>query len=159
MSSLALARVLLALTAGTISVPSVACSVTPGYKVFRPLILRPGLSLEPAPKVTVSGITRGHKEGDPAASCSDAGILVLAVSSDALGYRFEIVEGEFDDVVFPESFVQPTEQGLLRFVWLDGDTNVQEPINVVVEITTLSANGTLSEPLLLRIEDPGRGVR
>jgi hypothetical protein len=150
-------RILLAVAIAITAIPALACSFAPGYKVFQP---RPSLRAEsvlaPAPKVTVDKITRGHK-GDAAGTCSDAGILVLKVPSNALGYSFEIVEGAFDDVVFPEGFVQPTEAGLLRFVWLDGNTNVQEPIKVVVKVTTMSVDGKWSEPSLLRIEDPGRG--
>ena len=157
MSSLALARVLLTLIAWAIALPAMACSFAPGYKVFRPApVLRPGFTLAPAPKVIVARLVRGHR-GVPATDCSDAGILELTVPSDALGYSFEIVEGDFDDVVFPEGFVQPTQSGLLRFFWLDGNTNLQEPIKVVVKITTMSASGNVSEPLLLKIEDPGRG--
>jgi hypothetical protein len=160
MSALGSARILLAVATATIALPALACSFVPGHKVFLPgPILRPGSTLVPAPKVTVDRIERGHTGGDPAATCADAGILVLAVPNSALGYSFEIVEGAFDDVVFPAGFVQPvaTDPGLLRFVWLDGNTYVQEPINVVVRVITMSANGSLSQPLLLRIEDPGRG--
>jgi hypothetical protein len=73
--------------------------------------------------------------------CADAGVLVLAVSDDALGYSFEIVEGTFDDLAFPDGFVQPVQSGLLRLVWLDGNSYAQEPISVVVKITAMSGIG------------------
>ena len=150
------ARMLLAVAAATFAFPVLACSVARGYKVFLPgPLYRPGETLLPAPKVTVDRIERGDV-GDPG-MCADAGVLVLAVQDDALGYSFEITEGAFDDVVFPEGFVQPTEPGLFRFVWLDGNTHAQEPLKVVVKVTAMSGNGSLSEPLLLRVEDPGRG--
>ena len=135
--------------------PVLACSFAPGYEAFRPVRFLPGSNLLPEPAVSVDRIERGH-QGD-AGLCADAGILVLKVPTEMLGYSFELVEGTFDDVVFPEGFVQPTERGYLRFVWLDGNTDRQEPIDVLVKITTMSATGVLSEPLLLRIEDPGRG--
>jgi len=156
MAAMRSARVLLAVAAATLALPALACSVAPGYKVFLPgPVFRPGSTLVPAPKVTVDRIQRGNR-GEPG-MCADAGVLVLAVPNNALGYSFEIVEGAFDDVVFPEGFVQPTEPGLLRFVWLDGNTYAQEPIRIVVKVTAMSGNGSVSEPLLLRIEDPGRG--
>jgi len=153
-------RTLLAVATATLTFRVLACSFAPGYEVFLPgPILRPGSTLVSTPKVSVDRIERGRNEGDPAATCADAGILVLTVPNDVVGYSFEIVEGAFDDIVFPEGFVKATETqpGLLRFVWLDGDTYVQEPIKVVVKVTAISTNGTLSEPLMLRIEDPGRG--
>jgi hypothetical protein len=156
MAAMKSACILLAVATATFALPVLACSVAPGYKVFLPgPIFRPGSLPDPAPKVTVDRIERG-KRGDPG-MCADAGVLVLAVANDALGYSFEIVEGAFDDVVSPEGFIRSTEPGLLRFVWLDGSTYAQEPIRVVVKVTAMSATGSVSEPLLLRVEDPGRG--
>ena len=150
-------RVLVAICIAVLASPAMACSFAPGYEVFRPgPVLRPRPSLNPAPAVVVDSIERGHR-GD-ASLCADAGILVLRVPTDLFGYSLELVEGQFDDVVFPEGFVQPTQRGYLRFVWLDGNTDRQEPIKVVVKITTMSVTGVLSEPVLLTIEDPGRAA-
>jgi len=90
--------------------------------------------------------------------CADLGFLVLNVPKQAQGYSFELVEGRFEGMSFPTGFVQPTRLGYLSFVWVDGNTDRQEPINVIVKIIAMSSTGVLSEPLLLKIEDPGRGV-
>jgi hypothetical protein len=90
--------------------------------------------------------------------CAGFGLLVLNVPKQVLGYRFELVEGRFDGGLFPTGFVQPTQLGYLAFSWLDGNADTQEPIDVTVRITAISSVGVLSEPLLLKIEDPGRGV-
>jgi hypothetical protein len=151
-TALALVGVLVALRTGT----AIACSFAPGYEEFHPgPVMRPSATLAPAPAIKVESIRRGAK-GD-AGMCADAGILVLTVPRAAQGYSFELVEGKFDDEVLPKGFVQPTKPGYLAFVWLDGNTDVQEPISVVVKITAMSSLGVLSEPLLLKIEDPGRG--
>jgi|SRR6188768_723990 len=134
---------------------AIACSFAPGYEAFLPgPVMRPSPTLAPAPAVSVEGIRRGTN-GDPG-MCADAGVLVLKVPRAAQGYSFELVEGRFDDQVFPQGFVQPTRPGYLTFVWLDGNTDVQEPIDVVVKVTAISNIGVLSEPLLLKIEHPGR---
>ena len=135
--------------------PALACSFAPGYQSFRVApVLRPTLVPAPAPEVVVESIERGYDDGD-GASCSDAGILVLRVPSDALGYHFEIVAGGFDDVVFPDGYVRTVERGRLRFVWLDGELDWQESIEVLVRVTTLSSDGVPSEPQVLRIRHPG----
>lgn len=135
--------------------PALACTFAPGYQAFRAApIVRPTLVPAPAPEVVVESIERGYDDGD-GASCSDAGILVLRVPSNALGYHFQIVAGGFDDVVFPEGYVRTVEPGRLRFVWLDGELSWQERIEVLVRVTTLSSDGVPSEPQVLRIRHPG----
>lgn len=132
-----------------------ACSFAPGYEAFRMApVLRPTLVPAPAPEVVVESIQRGYDDGE-LASCSDAGILVLKVPSDSVGYHFEVVAGSFDDLVFPEGYVRTVEPGRLRFVWLDGELEWQESIDVLVRITTLSSDGVPSERQVLRIRHPG----
>lgn len=151
-TALALVGLLVALRTGA----AIACSFAPGYEEFRPgPVMRPSPTLSPAPAINVESIRRGTK--GEVGMCADAGILVLNVPKAPQGYSFELVEGKFDDEVFPQGFVQPTRPGYLTFVWLDGNTDLQEPISVVVKITAMSSLGVLSEPLLLKIEDPGRG--
>jgi len=136
--------------------PAFACSFGPGYEAFRvaPRVLRPTMTLAPAPDVAVETIERGYDDGNRG-SCSDAGVLVLTVPSDALGYRFELVAGSLDDEVFPDGYVRTRERGRLRFVWLDGEQDWQESIDVLLKITTLSATGVVSEPTLLRVRHSG----
>jgi hypothetical protein len=135
--------------------PAAACSFAPGYAAFPPPSrLRPTMVPAPAPEVIVERIDRGYADGNRA-SCSDAGILVLKVPSDALGYRFELVAGTLGDDVFPAGYVRTVAKGVLRFVWLDGERDWQESIDVLVKITTMSSNGVPSEPKVLRIRHPG----
>src|SRR5688572_18193559 len=132
-----------------------ACSLTPGYEPFpiESAPRRPTPAPAAAPAIEVERIERGYDDGD-GSSCSDAGILVLKVPSDALGYRFEIVAGSGAGV-FPDGFVRTRERGRLRFVWLDGESNWQESIDLLVKITTISSLGVISEPALLRIRHSG----
>jgi hypothetical protein len=136
-----------------------ACSPARGYRPFLsvPTSSR-AAALSPPPRVTVDKIERGY--GDSNVDCSNLGVLVLKVPAETIaGYTFEIVTGRFDsEIPFPRGFVQPITRGQLRFVWLDGANSPQEPLDVVVKITALSATGALSEPKYLRVQDPG-GVR
>jgi hypothetical protein len=135
--------------------PAFACTFAPGYQAFRVApVLRPTLVPATAPTVTVESIERGYDDGD-GGSCSDAGILVLKVPSDSVGYHFEVVAGGFDDVVFPQGYVRTVEPGRLRFVWLDGDHDWQESVDVLLRVTTISSDGVPSEPQVLRIRHPG----
>jgi hypothetical protein len=147
---------LLAIVGAFVARPAFACSVGPGYEAFRvvPKLLRPTMTLAPAPDVAVETIERGYDDGD-GGSCSDAGVLVLTAPSDALGYRLELVAGSLDDDVFPDGYVRTRERGRLRFVWLDGEQDWQESIDVLLKITTLSASGVVSEPTLLRVRHSG----
>ena len=134
---------------------ALACSPVRGHQPFVPSpTIRPATKLLPAPQISVEKIERGYRGGND--SCSDLGTLVLKVPESVAGYAFEIVAGNFDgDMPFPAGFVQPAVRGQLRFVWLDGPKSPQEPLNVLVKITAVSATGVLSEPLFLRIQDPG----
>ena len=145
-------RTLVLLLAAALIRPVLACSVTAGYETFIPGSPRPSATPVRPPQVTVDSIRRGH-EGE-SGMCADLGFLVLRVSSGGFGYSFEIVEGKLPGV-FPEGFVQPVAPGFLSFIWIDGNTDAQEPLRVVVRITAMSITGSLSEPFLLTIEDPG----
>jgi hypothetical protein len=145
---------LLFLAVASLAPPALACSVVGGYETFVPEpALRPSPTLARPPQVSVDSIRRGHA-GD-SGMCADLGFLVLKVPSGRLGYSFELVEGNFTGV-FPKGFVQSVAPGFLSFVWIDGNTEAQEPIRAVVKITAMSITGALSEPLLLTIENPGR---
>jgi hypothetical protein len=135
---------------------ALACSFTPGYEPFRieAVVRRPTPAPAAAPAIEVERIERGYDDGD-GASCSDAGIFVFRVPSDVLGYRFEIVAGGDDGHVFPDGFVRTREPGRLRFVWLDGESNWQESIDLLVKVTAISSLGVVSEPALLRIRHSG----
>jgi hypothetical protein len=148
-------RMLLVVCAMMLARPVAACSLAPGYEAFQVRPAPEKSALIHPPSVSVENIRRGHR-GD-SGLCADLGFLVLKVLNARLGYRFEIVEGKLDGV-FPEGFIQPAAPGYLSFVWVDGNTDAQEPIQIVVKVTAMSKAGHLSEPLMLRIADPGRAA-
>lgn len=135
-----------------------ACSFPAGYQNFlmAPSIYRKDVAPEP-PKVTVKKIERGEK-GDPG-MCADAGVLVLKIDNFKLntGYSFTIESGTVEDKIFPEDYIAPVPGSReLMFVWLDGASNFQEPIDLKIKVVAVSLGGTESEPSYVKIEDPGR---
>jgi len=156
MAALLRSRWLLSLCGVAFVSATFACDPIPTYKAFEPEVLRPSVAPAAAPNVSVERIQRGHAGNN---SCDDLGWLTLRVPIGRVGYSFEVVEGaSLGDSVFPEGFVQPIKEGFFGFTWADGRSDVQEPLSFVLKITTMSATGTLSEPLFLRIEDRGRGA-
>jgi hypothetical protein len=154
MAALHRSRWLLSLCSAAFVSATFACDPVPSYKAFQPEVLRPSATPSAPPKVSVERIQRGHAGNN---SCDDLAWLTLKVPTGQTGYSFEVVDSEFASV-FPEGFVQPITDGFFRFHWADGGSDLQEPLNFVLKITTMSTTGTLSEPLFLRIEDPGRGA-
>lgn len=142
---------------------SYACSFSEGYTSF---YAAPQLTLRSKPpekpNLEVSYIKRGFDDGD-GGSCSDAGIIILRVLDDnpkfATGYKFEVVDGSFEDSLFPESFItQPTRplvHGDFMFVWFDGPRNIQESIDLRVKATAMNLQGIESEPFVFQIYHPG----
>ena len=147
--------VLLLSGAGTIS-PAFGCLVIPNYEaVDSASVARSVAGSSPPPVITIEQIVRG-REGD-IVGCAHLGRVILKMPHEPLGFRFEIVEGSLNGR-FPDGFVRPRTSGTLRFTWRDAYSDVQEPIRIVVSITSLSTDGSISKPLLLTIEDPGRGA-
>ncbi|WP_237067477.1 hypothetical protein [Microbulbifer guangxiensis] len=135
-----------------------ACSFAPGYQDFliAPSIYRKGPKPE-SPKITVKKIQRGEK-GDPG-MCADAGTLVLTIDNFRLntGYQFTIESGVADDQIFPEKYIAPVPGSReLMFVWLDGASYFQEPIQLKVKVVAISLDGIESQASYVNIEDPGR---
>lgn len=130
-----------------------ACSVLPTFDPVPASVIGSESAPAAAPVVTVERIVRG-RVGE-AGTCAELGFLTLKVPHEVLGFRIEPVSGNLGRTVFPEGFVQPREQGRLGFVWLDGNTDAQEPIDVVVRVSALSPDGVVSEPVQLRITHPG----
>jgi len=113
------------------------------------------------PNFVVEKIVRGSDDGN-IGSCSDAGILTLKRKNspeNPTGYIFEILTGEFEDQLFYPEPVRATErfeqEGLYKFVWLDGSNDEQEPINIEVKIVALSKSGERSKPQILKVTHPG----
>ncbi len=140
-----------------------ACSFVEATAEFQ---VTPGeVSVTPtSPKFEVVHIGRGRK-GQPG-SCFDAGVLILenqSPHSETTGYRFSIVDGHFEDGLFPE-YPLITVNGTphprrYQFVWLDGDVDNQEPFDIVVGIVGVSLSGLESEAQLLRVSHGGRKKR
>ena len=114
------------------------------------------------PGFSVSSISRGKGGGQPAADCSDAGILVLESSiklQKGVAYSIEVVKGKDKNAIFPSKPVIPTEHyfnnNQLVFVWLDGGTYEQDPINLTIGISSVSPGGVTSEQQILIISHPG----
>jgi hypothetical protein len=136
--------------------PAFCCSILPNYEsVDSASTARATMSTSPPPVVTIEQIVRGHKGeiGD----CAYLGWVVLKVPREPVGFRFEIVEGSLNGIL-PEGFVRPTTPGTLGFFWGDAYSDAQEPIRVVISVTSLSKAGFVSRPLVLTIQDPGRAA-
>lgn len=141
----------------SISGKSFPCSFAAGYKPFlmAPSAYRQDKVPEP-PKVSIQEIERGTK-GDPG-MCADAGILVLKIENYKrnIGYLFTIEEGEAEDRIFPDRYIVPVPgKKELRFVWLDGAYDFQEPINLKVKVVAASLSGAESQPSYIKIKHPG----
>lgn len=142
-----------------------ACSFAPGYRTFELSSTRP-LNSGPTPttpSLSVHTIKRGTDD-DNFASCSDAGVLTIALSDPEaaknLGFLFELESGSFPDKVLPDEIVAPIEldDGTLGFyfVWLDlstGRRNV-EPIDVKVSVRAVSQTMVEGSKFFLDIRNP-----
>jgi len=113
-----------------------------------------------APIFEVKYIKRGYDDGN-GGSCSDAGMITLAPKENpnkfgvTVAYTFKLVEGEFDDSIFPREPVFSRNGKNFTFIWFDGSKVHQEPINIKIEIRAISPSGVESEPSYLRITHPG----
>ena len=112
------------------------------------------------PNFTVTSVYRGTKGsiGD----CSDAGSIRLTVSPEPkkeTGYIFSISEGAFEDQLFDPAPIirikEYTEEGEYSFIWFDGNTIEQEPINITIKIVAVSRDGGHSEPQFVKVSHPG----
>jgi hypothetical protein len=148
-------------------VASYACSFVPGYQDFLVMPAYGEAGKPPnQPVAEVVSIERGYSDGN-GASCSDAGIIKIGFRDSnpyhKTGYSFKIIEGTFEDKVFPDGYVRPPDsldsKNEVMFVWLDGSKNYQEPIDIRVEISAVSYRGVESEPYILHIKHSGGSHR
>lgn len=137
---------------------SLACSFAPMIDEFK--IEDVEAPVPAKPTFVVKSINRGFYDGNHG-SCSDAGSISLEVSDtkpDNVGYLFKIVEGSFEDRIFYDVPVTPSEfaeRNQFTFIWFDGHSDEQEPIDIVVEITPVSKSGAKGEPAYLHVVHPG----
>lgn len=94
-------------------------------------------------------------------SCDDLGWITLLLSAEDdvsapenLGFTFALDTGSLP-FTLPTEAVRPFD-GSITFVWIDGATDEQEPIEATVTVNTMDEAGNLSaESLLLTISDEG----
>jgi len=113
------------------------------------------------PTFVVNHIGRGEDDGNHG-SCSDAGMISLKLNEKPplkQGYIFEIVEGEFEDSLFDGTPVIINDlienKSTYSFIWFDGNSDEQEPINIKVKIIAVSNSGHKSTPQYVVIKHPG----
>ena len=136
-----------------------ACSFAQTMNIFSHGDAR--LIIPEKPNFAVSSIYRGTK--GPHGGCQDAGSIKLQSGAKAgkkVGYRFSIERGQFEDALFINEPVVLVEAewrtpGEYSFIWFDGNTVEQEPIDITVKIVAISEDGGESEPQFLRITHPG----
>jgi|TARA_Y100001968_G_scaffold322586_1_gene358931 hypothetical protein len=111
------------------------------------------------PNFKVAGIKRGSDDGN-LGSCSDFGFIIFKLSGSypPQGYIFERVSGEFEDRLFEPVAVMPSQfiddNSSFTFVWLDGSSNEQEPINITVSIVAVNQAGERSKAQFLELRHP-----
>lgn len=143
----------------SLSINSLACSFMPTKEVFKTSAVE---KVEPnIPSFELSHIGRGEDDGNHG-SCSDAGVISLTLKKIPLneqGYIFEIVEGSFEDTLFDSAPVIINDliedKSTYSFIWFDGNSDEQEPINIKVKITAVSKSGHQSAPQYVDIKHPG----
>ena len=137
-----------------------ACSFGPMFNSF---IENPSYRSEIKPSTPIfeiKGIKRGYEDGN-GGSCSDAGMISLAPKEIAnkvgatVAYVFKLIEGDFEDDLFPQNPIFSNTGGNFTFIWLDGSNEHQEPIDIKIEIRAVNPKGIRSEPQYLHITDPG----
>ncbi len=111
------------------------------------------------PIFSVKSISRGEIGG--AGSCADAGVLTLVTTSAEkdTGFIFSIEEGQFEGRLFhPKPMILAsghTGSDEYFFIWNDGRTTEQEPIDITVKIVAVSKDGGQSEPQYLKVTHKG----
>jgi len=113
-----------------------------------------------SPVFKIKGIKRGYEDGN-GGSCSDAGIITLVPTEipnkvgATAAYTFKLVKGGFEDTIFPEEPISSRVGNDFIFVWFDGSSEHQEPIDIEIEIRAVNPKGIKSEPSYLHIIHPG----
>lgn len=146
---------------GLIIMPSIslACSFAQNYRdaIF---LVTPTFDKKPAPElpvIQVSSITRGYNDGNYV-PCSDAGIIELKVDTNEVGYQITTIEPEEHKSTIPDGLYGAVKEGnafYIRFIWLDGFSNNQEPLLIRLAVRAMSQTGELSESVELQIEHLG----
>lgn len=156
-------RVAVALAVLLVSPAAAACSfLQPTQVGFDEKLAKPDDVAPPAPAVALVSISRGNAD-DPRDSCGDTGVIVLSVPATAenkeLAFSFDLVSGTADDLIFqPGHFTGFEHDGKLLFVfpWVDGASDKQEPLDLVVRVTSYLRSGLTGAATEIRVQDNGR---
>ena len=85
--------------------------------------------------------------------------LVTTSAEKDTGFIFAIEEDQFEDQLFyPEPMIlesDHTGSDEYFFIWNDGRTTEQEPIDITVKIVAVSKDGGRSEPQYLKVTHNG----
>jgi hypothetical protein len=156
-------RVALTLSLLLLSPIAAACSfieLTPAE--FDQGLAKPVDVAPPPPAVAIEAISRGSAN-NPLSSCADTGVAVLSIPATAankgLVFSFDLVSGNTDDRIFPPGLFTGFEgNGKIQFVfpWVDGASDKQEPLDLVVRVTPYLHSGLAGAPTEVRIKDNGR---
>jgi hypothetical protein len=135
---------------------SYGCRFDPNFR-STPFLVTPSFKEQPVPKpavVELSYIKRGFDDGD-FASCSDAGIIELKGSTNTVGYDISVIEPDEHKRIISDGLYGAVKEDngfFIRFIWLDGLKDYQDPISLSLEVRAMSITGQLSEPVELEIK-------
>jgi len=125
-------------------------------------LIKPSGNKPDAPKVEFK-VVRGHLNG--ASSCSDTGSITIMIpaqgyDSHSTGYFFEVISSTEKQQIFPTGAIfgnSKSKDGVnsYTFPWIDGSSDVQEPLEVIVNVYRVGLNWVLSDPAELVIGHHG----
>ncbi|MFV8784439.1 hypothetical protein ACNKU7_18640 [Microbulbifer sp. SA54] len=143
--------------AAVFSVDSWGCSFPRTYEIFQtaPPIALASVKV-PKPEIAIGEISRG-RDGI-GSMCADAGTIEVVITNHRrlTGYKFIVVDGEGPEAVFPKELITPIPgRKNVRFVWLDGASDIQEPINLKVKVIAVNSLGVESKPTEVLVTHSG----
>ncbi|GAB2528983.1 hypothetical protein GCM10008940_34690 [Microbulbifer agarilyticus] len=99
-------------------------------------------------------------------SCADTGTVTIKIDaqgykSRSVGYVFEVISSSESQKIFPEEAVYGNAKSVngvntFTFPWIDGASDVQEPLEILVNIYRVNHGWVLSDPAQLVIRHRGR---
>jgi hypothetical protein len=161
-------RFFFALVVSLLSWNLAACSFTPTKQRF---VVDPARSVKKldgvatatlaAPVVQLVSVVRGTQP--PGGSCSDAGVIRLAITwplessyaIDEVGFQFKVVSGQAPPDIFPTFAVTGIQRKgqvqELSFIWLDGAPKFHLPLDCEVEVFAINREGVAGPPTRVKI--------
>jgi hypothetical protein len=161
-----------AVLAAAFAVPAIAdaCSFSNTAAQIQPALK----AIEKTPPVfPAAGAVRVKRGQSPrsgcgdsdATSCDDLGTIQIEVAASddttpaaRMGYEVTLARGTLPDgLVLPAVPIERVAPGHLMFVWLDGATDSQEPVDFTLRIVAVDGAGNESAPQLVSVDDAGSG--